>query len=133
MSGRICCGVCLGLLASCGGGSGDRSGVGTESPHGPFSNATPSARFELYQDGGHGPLTVSVDGGSSEDQEGSVLSYEWDFGDRAQATGVAASHTYSEPGAFTITLTVTDSGGASGQTAQLFTVDIEELVCEPSG
>jgi PKD repeat protein len=41
------------------------------------------------------------------------LSYSWNFGDGATATGtLTPSHTYSTAGNFTVTLTVTDSTGA---------------------
>ena len=123
------CFVWLSLLAACGGGGGG-SGTGGERTPGP---APPSARFDIYRDGGHGPLTMSVDGGSSQDPASGALVYQWDFGDRTQASGVAASHTYTEPGSFMIALTVTDSGGASGRTAQSVTVDVEELVCVSPG
>ena len=131
MTRQILCGLCLSLLAACGGGGGGHSGG--ERPPVPVTNAPPSARIDLHQDGGHGPLTVSVDGGFSQDPEGTALTYQWNFGDRSQANGVAASHTYTEPGSFTITLTVTDSGGASSLTAQSVDVDVEELVCVSSG
>ena len=124
MTRCIFCGVFFSLLTACGGGGG-----GSDRRLATVINAPPTAQFDLYQDGGHGPLTLSVDGGSSRDPEGGALTYQWDFGDRTQASGVAASHTYAEPGAFTITLTVTDSSGDSNQTAQQLTVDIEELVC----
>ncbi len=136
MTRCIFCFVWLSLLAACGGGGGG-SGTGGERTPGPApppaTNAPPSARFDLYRDGGHGPLTMSVDGGSSQDPASGALVYQWDFGDRTQASGVAASHTYTEPGSFMIALMVTDSGGASGRTAQSVTVDVEELVCVSPG
>ena len=133
MTRCIFCFVWLSLLAACGGGGGG-SGTGGERTPGPAPPPpAPSARFDIVQDGGHGPLTMSVDGGSSQDPASGALVYQWDFGDRTQASGVAASHTYTEPGSFMIALTVTDSGGVSGRTAQSVTVDVEELVCVSPG
>ena len=130
MTMRMFCGVYLSLLAACGGGGGGGgSGSGGGPRPTPVVNEPPSADFDLYQDGGHGPLTVSMDAGSSRDPEGGVLAYEWDFGNRRMASGVAASHTYAETGTYTISLTVTDPAGASSQTSQRVTVDVEELVC----
>lgn len=133
MTRFVFCGIWLSLLAACGGGSGGgQSDPGGERARTPAANALPSAQFDLYQDDGHGPMTVSVYGGPSGDPEGDPLTYRWDFGDRTQASGVAASHTYAEPGAYTITLTVTDSVGGSGQTGERVTVEDEELVCDSS-
>ena len=94
-------------------------------------NPPPSASFDLHQHGGHGPLTVSVDAGASRDPEGGKLEYDWDFGDRYEAVGVAASHTYGEAGTFTIRLTVTDERGANAATDRSVTVEVEDLVCAP--
>ncbi len=59
-------------------------------------------------------LTVAVDGNGSlaEDQQ-SVLSYTWDFGDGGTGTGISASHTYSDAGTYHITLTITSTSGES--------------------
>lgn len=40
-----------------------------------------------------------------------VTGYAWSFGDGAAATGPRPSHTYGRAGRYTLTLTVTDSGG----------------------
>jgi peptidoglycan/xylan/chitin deacetylase (PgdA/CDA1 family) len=46
---------------------------------------------------------------------GTILSYEWDFGDhsRAWATFPTWKHTYSEPGTYIVTLTITERGGST--------------------
>ena len=51
---------------------------------------------------------VYFDGSKSEDPDGIIESYEWDFGDDTTASGVSVEHEYSEPGQYTVTLTVRD-------------------------
>ena len=59
-------------------------------------------------------LTANVNGAGSTDSDGTIASYVWDFGDGGTGTGVTASHTYAADGTYTVTLTVTDNGGAKG-------------------
>ncbi len=56
-------------------------------------------------------LTCTVDGSGSNDPDGTIASYAWNFGDGATATSATASHTYATAGAKTVTLTVTDAAG----------------------
>jgi PKD repeat protein len=67
-------------------------------------------------------LDVAVDGSGSYDLDGTVVSYVWDFGDGAVATGVTASHSYAAAGTYTIALTVTDNDGLTGSASQSVTV-----------
>ncbi|MCB0920021.1 MAG: PKD domain-containing protein, partial [Actinobacteria bacterium] len=58
-------------------------------------------------------LEASFDATSSSDPDGSITSYDWDFGDTTTATGATTSHTYTTAGDHTVTLTVTDNTGAT--------------------
>ena len=53
---------------------------------------------------------VTFDGSASSDNV-AIDSYEWDFGDGTTATGQTSTHTFAEPGAYAVDLTVTDTSG----------------------
>ena len=61
--------------------------------------------------------TVSFDGTGSADPnpEGSIIAYDWDFGDGSVAQGAIVAHTYADNGEYTVTLVVTDNEGATGE------------------
>lgn len=55
------------------------------------------------------PFTVDATASFDRPQSGRIASYSWTFGDGSSATGVTATHTYSQPGTYRITLVVTDA------------------------
>ena len=57
-------------------------------------------------------LDCTFNAGTSSDPNGSIVAYDWDFGDGATSTQVAPTHTYAANGTFNVTLTVTDNEGA---------------------
>jgi PKD repeat protein len=57
--------------------------------------------------------SVTFDASASTPNGGIILKYEWNFGDGETATGKVVSHTYADPGTYTVTLNVTDSEGLS--------------------
>jgi PKD repeat protein len=70
------------------------------------------------------------DGSQSHDPDGTIVSYEWDFGDGttghpSTGTGSVINHTYSDDGTYTVTLTVTDNDGLTGTAT--FTAPVSEL------
>ena len=54
---------------------------------------------------------VAFDGSGSTDPDGSILIYEWDFGDGVTAKGIDAKHAYRAAGTYHATLKVTDDFG----------------------
>jgi serine protease len=67
-------------------------------------------------------LSCDFDGSGSNDPDGSIASYAWDFGDGNTDSGTTVSHTYAAGGTYTVVLTVTDNEGATGSDSQDVTV-----------
>jgi PKD repeat protein len=65
---------------------------------------------------------VSFDGSSSSDPGGTITGYSWDFGDGSHGSGATPTHTYAKAGSYTVTLTVTDAEGKSGEVSHLVKV-----------
>jgi hypothetical protein len=72
----------------------------TATPNGPLGSrctvedvleGSPVASFIASVDG----ATVSVDASASYDPDGTIVSYDWDWGDGSAGTGETASHTYT--------------------------------------
>ena len=57
--------------------------------------------------------TVSFSADESSDQNGEIISYEWDFGDGSTGTGVNVEHAYTRSGEYTATLMVRDNDDLS--------------------
>jgi PKD repeat protein/uncharacterized protein YjiK len=58
-------------------------------------------------------VPVQFDGSGSSDVDGTILSYDWDFGDGATGSGANPTHTYAAAGTYTVVLTVTDNNGST--------------------
>jgi len=55
--------------------------------------------------------TVTFNASASNDPDGTIVSYAWDFGDGASGSGAIVEHTYAAAGNYDVTLTVTDNDG----------------------
>ncbi|HEY0951630.1 PKD domain-containing protein [Nocardioides sp.] len=88
---------------------------------GSTANVAPVAAFDTTVDG----LTAAF-ASTSTDEDGTIVSHEWSFGDGATSTEEGPEHTYAEAGTYDVTLTVTDDHGATG------TVTIPVTVAEPA-
>jgi PKD repeat protein len=75
-------------------------------------NGTPVAKFTFSPTSPKDHEDVFFDGSSSTD-DGTIVSYQWSFGDGATASGVKATHEYGLPGKYIVVLTVTDDRGMS--------------------
>jgi PKD repeat protein len=88
-----------------------------------ITNIAPQALIDANPLSGKTPLPVHFSGTRSYDEDGSISSYRWDFGDGTSATGTQVDHTYNRSGDYRATLTVTDNQGKSGTAAITIRVD----------
>jgi PKD repeat protein len=72
----------------------------------------PAASFSAAPTSGTAPLAVRFTDTSS----GSPTTWAWDFGDGANSTAQNPTHTYTAPGSYTVTLTVSNSAGSDTTT-----------------
>jgi len=73
--------------------------------------------------------TFRFDASFSNDPDGQIRSYEWDFGDGRKGAGVFVEHNFSVAGNYTVRLTVRDEEGANSTAAS--TVWVRELPSAP--
>jgi PKD repeat protein len=81
-------------------------------------NATPNAGFNITSTT---DLEVSFTD-TSYDTDGSIVEWGWDFGGDGVSYNQSPTHIFSGAGTYTVTLTVTDNGGAMDTTSQDVTV-----------
>jgi hypothetical protein len=96
--------------------------VGTVVDPGGAANVPPVARATASPASGVAPLAVMLDGGTSTDADGSIVSYQWNFGDGSTGTGSVVQHTYQIAGNYNAVLTVTDNAGATASVTVLVQV-----------
>ncbi len=89
-------------------------------------NAVPVASFSADPETGFFPFDVQFDATSSYDPDGTIVAYQWDFGDGGTGSGATITHTFESVGTFTVVLTVIDNDGAPAsyvvEISSLFTI-----------
>ena len=86
-------------------------------------NQPPVAVIGALPATGRTPLTVVFTGSGSTDAEGPIASYLWDFGGSETSSLADTSHTFSTVGQHVVSLTVTDSAGATHTETTTIQVD----------
>jgi PKD repeat protein len=85
--------------------------------------ANPTSSFNASPDNPGVGQQVFFDANPSSAAPGRTISrYDWNFGDGGFGSGVTESHRFNRAGAFTVTLTVTDSAGKTGTSTKSLTV-----------
>ena len=89
-------------------------------------NQLPVASFATSTVG----LTATADATESVDSDGTIVSYEWQWGDGESSVGQIASHPYAAAGSYTVTLTVTDERGGISTTTHTVEVTHADPVAQ---
>ena len=86
-------------------------------------NVAPAARATASPTRAEVNTSISFDGSTSTDSDGSIVSYAWDFDGDGAATGATTNHSFATPGTYQVSLTVTDDDGASDTATVTVTID----------
>jgi hypothetical protein len=90
------------------------------------TNTNPTAKFFYTPKAPKGNENVFFNASESSDADGSIVAYEWNFGDGARTSGEIVSHNYNWRGTadktFFVVLQVTDDQGATATATQEVTV-----------
>lgn len=87
----------------------------------PSANPTATAQDSAFPGASVNTYLFEANSGSN------VSSWNWDFGDGANATTENATHEYSDPGSYTVTLTVTTDDGCTATFTLTATVEVFEV------
>lgn len=103
-------------------GYGEYRLAGSFTPQG--SNVAPNAALSATPDTGPAPLNVTLDASASGDTDGTIVKYEYDFGEgggfQDMGTDTSVVHSYAGAGGYTARVRVTDNGGLTDiATAQI--------------
>ena len=79
-------------------------------------NQPPVAAASADRDHGSAPLTVQFSSAGSTDSDGTIVGYDWEFGDGSSSTDANPVHTFYNVGVHQVNLTITDDGGATHST-----------------
>lgn len=85
-------------------------------------NQAPEATFQFFPSNPTVNADVRFDGSMSTDPDGEIVTWEWEFGDGARATGEEPTHAYHSAGSFQARLKVTDNDGLQDDNTQTVTV-----------
>ena len=86
----------------------------------PTPNTPPVAAYSFDCD----QRDCTFDGTGSQDADGQIVSYLWDFGDDTTADTDSPSHSYAANGSYPVKLTVTDNRGDSVSITKTVTVSL---------
>ena len=92
-------------------------------------NDSPVPSLVRSPSSGDAPLSVFFDGSASVDPDGILVSYAWSFGDGSSDTGPTTTHTYTVPGVYEASLTITDDNGVRSSLSRM--IDVRPAAIPP--
>lgn len=78
----------------------------------------------------HNPVineTVTFNASASNDSDGTIASYAWDFGDGTSDTGMIVTRAYPVVGSYNVTLVVTDNDGLNDTATTFLTIHVHDV------
>jgi len=94
------------------------------------SNLPPVAAFSVSPATAKVGESIIFDASASSDADGTIASFEWDFGDGSTAQGQQVTHAYDVEGSHDVSLTVTDDAGDLDVSTQGVSI-YSEMGCTP--
>jgi PKD repeat protein len=85
-------------------------------------DAAPTAAFTTSSNPATAGSAVGFNAGGSSDSVGTITAYSWNFGDGGTAVGQDPTHTFTSPGVYPVSLTVTNDAGESATQTGTITV-----------
>ena len=82
------------------------------------NNQSPRAHFNFSPRSGNVKTVFTFDGGDSNDPDGRVASWSWNFDDGQTVQGKKVTHIFHAKGTYNVTLTVKDNGGLEGEVSK---------------
>ena len=77
------------------------------------ANQSPVAVASSSTDHGSSPLTIDFSSEGSYDPDGTIVSYQWDFGDGSTSSELNPTHTFTDIDQYSVRLIITDDDGAT--------------------
>ena len=100
----------------------DNTSLSSIATHQVVVDISPRAAFLFAPTAIYKGVAVTFNGSTSSDSDGTIVSYNWTFGDGATVMGPVVSHAYGSKGTFTAALVVVDDAGLSNRTTA--TIDV---------
>lgn len=84
----------------------------------PLQSGIPFASFVYTPSQPNPGEEIQFDAGASSD-DGELVDYSWNFGDQGTASGLIVTHSFTDYGSYSVTLTVADNDGNTSFTTQV--------------